>query len=188
MYHPSGLNAAELVALEGFFEWCASERDAGRLEILTVGGLMSARIDSADRHDLLAAPGVGGPAWEGWDVPAAQWSLLQENGQDVARIRTPTAVLGKDFQVGGHGGSSRQLRVAMRSRRGCRVRLEVFDAGSPASLHVTKDVVLPGSPAFVPVHQYLTLPLTGTDTLRVSVTASTGGGDLDVRQPGLLAS
>ncbi|WP_162943621.1 polysaccharide deacetylase family protein [Arthrobacter celericrescens] len=188
MYHPSGLNAAELVALEGFFEWCASERDAGRLEILTVGGLLTARIDSAVRHDLLAAPGVGGPAWDGWNVPAEQWTLLQEDGRDVARSRTPTAVLSRDCPLGRHAGSPRQLRVFLRTLRGCRVRLQVFDAGSPEGLNVTKDVVLRGSPGFVPVEQYLTLPLTGTETLRVSITATTGGGDIDVRQPELLAA
>ncbi|WP_115788795.1 polysaccharide deacetylase family protein [Arthrobacter silvisoli] len=188
MYHPSGLNAAELTALEGFFEWCASERDAGRLEILTVGGLMTARIDSADRHDLLTAPGVGGPAWDGWNVPDEQWTLLQEDGQDFARSRTPTAVLGRDIPLDGHAGSPRQLRVSLRSLRGCRVRLRVFDAGSAAGLNVTKDVVLQGSPGFVPVRQYLTLPLTGTDTLRLSITATAVGGDLDVRQPELLAA
>ena len=185
MYHPNGLSEAGLKALEGFFEWCASERDAGRLEILTVGGLMMARIDSAARHDLLADTGAGA-SWDGWGLSGAQWNLLPEDGQPFARSRAKTAVMGKTFTPGIHAGSPRQLRVSLRSRTGCRVRLEVFDAGSPQRLHVAKEVVLRASTVFIPVHQYLTLPLTGTGSLRVRITAT--GRGCDVRRPELLAA
>ena len=187
MYHPSEINAADLAAIESFFAWCASEREAGRLDILTVGGLMLAHIDSSVRHDLLGGSPGFSKGWNGWNGSAAKWSIRSEQGAYFARRGASSTALSKDFQPGGHAGSTRQLRVSVRSSTGVRLTLEVFDLESPQRFHTAQNVTIRGAGTFTPLDQYLTLPLTGTRTVRVRITP-TSGGELHVRAPQLLAA
>ena len=187
MYHPSALDAAALAALEDFFAWCASERDAGRLDILTVGGLMLARIDSSSRHDLLGGDLGFRNGWNGWNGLSAKWSLRSEQGGYFARRGAASTGLFKDFLLGAHAGSTRQLRMSVRSGTGVRLKLEVIDAESPTRFSAARYITVRGSGTFTPLHQYITLPLTGTRTVRVRITPVTGG-ELLVQAPQLLAA
>jgi hypothetical protein len=187
MYHPSALDAADLAAIEDLFAWCASERDAGRLEILTVGGLMLARIDSSSRHDLLGGDPGFRNGWNGWNGLSATWSLRSEQGKYFARRGAASTGLFKDCLLGSSAGSTRQLRVAVRSGTGVRLKLEVLDPESPARFSTAKYVTVRSSGAFIPLQQYVTLPLTGTRAVRVRITPISGG-ELLVQGPQLLAA
>lgn len=186
MYHPSAVDSTDLAAIEAFLAWCAAERDAGRLEILTVGGLMMARFGSNVRHDLLGARGFGA-GWHGWNGSAGKWTIRAENGVYFARRGYLSTALTRDISVAVHAGSTRQLRIRMRSTSGTRVRLEVFDPESPARFQAAKVATLEKSAFFGPLHQYVTLPLMGTRVIRVRITPITGG-ELHVQEPQLLAA
>jgi len=187
MYHPSALDAAGLAALESLFAWCAAERDAGRLDILTVGGLMLARIDSSSRHDLLGGDQGFRKGWNGWNGLSAKWSLRAEQGGYCARRGAASTPLSKDCPLGAYAGSTRQLRMIVQSGTGVRFKLEVFDAESPARFSTAKYVTVRGSGTNTVLHQYITLPLTGTRTVRVQLTP-VSGGELLLQAPQLLAA
>ena len=187
MYHPSELSAADLAAIEDLFAWCASEREAGRLEILTVGGLMLARIDSQVRHDLLGGiPGFS-TGWNGWNGASAKWAIRSEPGGYFARRGASSTGLSKDSPLGAYAGSTRQVRAFVRSSTGVRLKLEVFDTESPARFYTSRTVTLRASGVFAPLQHYVTLPLTGTRTVQVRITP-TSGGELHVRAPQMLAA
>ncbi|WP_162943623.1 polysaccharide deacetylase family protein [Arthrobacter celericrescens] len=187
MYHPSALDAAGLAAVENLFAWCAAERDAGRLDILTVGGLMLARIDSPSRHDLLGGDEGFRNGWNGWNGSSAKWSLRAEQGGYYARRGAASTALSKDCPLGAYAGSTRQLRMSVRSGTGVRLKLEVFDVESPARFSTARTFTVRGSAAFSPLHQYVTLPMTGTQAVRVRLTP-VSGGELLVQAPQLLAA
>ncbi|WP_168404661.1 polysaccharide deacetylase family protein [Arthrobacter silvisoli] len=187
MYHPSSLNAAGLAAVEDLFAWCAAERDAGRLDILTVGGLMLAQLDGPSRHDLLGGDQGFSNGWNGWNGLSAKWSLRAEQGGHYARRGTRSTALSKDCALGVYAGSTRQLRMSVRSGTGVRLKLEVFDAESPARFSAARYVTVRGSGTNTALHQYVTLPLTGTRTVRVQLTP-VSGGELLVQAPQLLAA
>lgn len=187
MYHPSFIDSTDLPAIENFFAWCAAERDAGRLEILTTSGLMMANHQSTARHNMLSARTSFQSGWNGWNGAPAEWALQTESGTRHARRGSKSTPLIKDIPVGAYVGSTRQLRINMRSSGGVRVTFEVMDASSTTRLNIIRDVTLAPSAVFGPTHQYLTVPLTGTSQLRIRITPRSGG-DLHVREPELLAA
>ncbi|MDQ0865831.1 polysaccharide deacetylase family protein [Arthrobacter globiformis] len=187
MYHPSSLDTAGLQAIEQFMAWCAAERDAGRLEILTVTGLMMSSFSGSIRHNLLSGTSSFKSGWNGWNGSAARWILQKEPAAWYARRGAQSAALFKDVLIGDHAGSVRQLRIPFRSPQGTRVRIEVFDVHFPGHLRVTREISLPASADFRLVHQYLALPLTGTSIVRVQITPLSGG-ELHVQEPQLLAA
>jgi hypothetical protein len=187
MYHPSLVDDGDLQAIEGFFAWCAQERDAGRLEILTTTGLMMSSFSSTSRHDLLSVSSSFGSGWNGWNGSAAKWALRTEAGVSYARRGSVSLALCKDVPSGPYAGSARQLRVLMRSTTGVRVKVEVLDPADPGALHVAKTVTLLPGGDFQQVHQYLILPLLGTPRVQVRITPISGG-ELHVREPRLLAA
>lgn len=187
MYHPSLVDDTDLQAIEDFFAWCARERDAGRLEILTTSGLMMASFSTSSRHDLMSAGAsfVGG--WNGWNGAAANWARRTDTGVSYARRGSLSLALFKDVPTDVYAGSARQLRVLMRSTTGVRVKVEVLDPANPGSLNAAKTVTLPPAAGFQQVHQYLILPLTGALRVRVRITPISGG-ELHVQEPRLLAA
>ncbi len=187
MYHPSLVDDTDLQAIEGFFAWCARERDAGRLEILTTTGLMMASFSTSPRHDLLSAGASFISGWHGWNGAAANWARRTDSGVTYARRGALSQPLFKDVPVGGYAGSARQLRVSMRSTTGVRVKVEVLDPANPGSFSAAKTVPMPPAADFQQVHQYVILPLTGTPRVRVRITP-VSGGELHVQEPRLLAA
>lgn len=187
MYHPSLVDDTDLQAIEGFFAWCARERDAGRLEILTTTGLMMASFATLPRHDLLSAGAGFLAGWNGWNGATASWARRTDSGVTYARRGALSQPLFKDLAVGGYAGSARQLRVSMRSTTGVRVKVEVVDPAYPGSFSAAKTVTLPPAAGFQKVHQYVILPLTGTLRVRVRITP-VSGGELHVQEPRLLAA
>lgn len=187
MYHPSALDMAGLEAIEQFMAWCAAERAAGRLEILTVTGLMASSFSGIVRHDLLSTTSSFRSGWNGWNGVAARWNLLRVSGASYASRSAQSTALFKDVLLEDHAGSVRQLRIPLRAVEGARVRIDVFDLDSPVQFRLTRDITLLPSAGFGLVHQYLTLPLTGTRLIRVRITPLSGG-DLHVQEPQLLAA
>lgn len=187
MYHPSLVDDTDLQAIEGFFAWCARERDAGRLEILTTTGLMMSSFTTSTRHDLLSASASFKAGWNGWNGAAANWARRTDSGVTYARRGSISTALYKDVPTGVYAGSARQLRVSMRSSTGLRVKIEVFDPVSPGSFNAAKTITLSPAAGFQQVHQYIILPLTGTPRVRVRITP-VSGGELHVQEPRLLAA
>ena len=187
MYHPNLVNDEDLAALESFFAWCANERDTGRMEILTVSGLMMSDFKSTGRHDLLGAGSTFRRGWGTWNGAASKWAIRSEDGTFFARRGAASGPLECDFLVGVHAGSSRQLRLKIRSTSGARVRVEIFDPAAHAAFTSTTDVMLTSSGVFGNVHKYVTLPLTGSRVLRVRITPLSGG-EIHVQHPELLAA
>jgi hypothetical protein len=187
MFHPSLVDDTDLQAIEGFFAWCARERDAGRLEILTTSGLMMADFSTSSRHDLMSAGASFVAGWNGWNGSAANWARRTDTGVSYARRGSLSLALFKDVPVGVHAGSARQLRVSMRSTTGVRVKVEVLDPAYPGSFTAAKTITLPPAAGFQQVHQYAVLPLTGTPRVRVRITP-VSGGELHVQEPRLLAA
>lgn len=187
MYHPSLIDTTDLAAIEDFFVWCAEERSAGRLEILSSTGLMMASFGSSVRHNLVSSKPSFRDGWNGWNGAVAGWAMRTEEGIKYARRGSRSTTLAKDLGIGPYVGATRQLRIPMRSTTGVKARVEVFDSASRSRLLVTKDLVLPRGERFSNVHQYLTLPLTGTPRISISITLRSGG-ELHVREPQLLAA
>jgi len=187
MYHPSLVDDIDLQAIEDFFAWCASERNAGRLEILTTTGLMMSSFSGSSRHDLMSAGASFAGGWNGWNGSTGNWARRVDPGATYARRGSRSLALFKDVPVGTYAGSARQLRVAMRSSTGVRVKLEVFDPANPAFFTAAKTITLSPAPDFHLEHQYLILPLIGTPRVRVRITPLSGG-ELHVQEPRLLAA
>lgn len=187
MYHPSLVDDTDLQAIEGFFDWCARERDAGRLEILTTTGLMMASFSTSSRHDLLSAGASFIAGWNGWNGAAANWARRTDSGVTYARRGSKSTALFKDVATGVYSGSARQLRVPVRSTTGVRVKIEVLDPANPGSFNAAKTITLSPAAGFQQVHQYVILPLTGTPRVRVRVTPLSGG-ELHVQEPRLIAA
>jgi peptidoglycan/xylan/chitin deacetylase (PgdA/CDA1 family) len=187
MYHPSLVDDTDLQAIDGFFAWCARERDAGRLEILTTTGLMMSSFTSSSRHDLLSVTASFQAGWNGWNGAAANWARRTDSGVTYARRASQSTALFKDVATGAYSGSARQLRVPMRSTTGVRVKIEVLDPANPGSFNAAKTITLSPAAGFQQVHQYVILPLTGTPRVRVRVTP-VSGGELHVQEPRLLAA
>ena len=187
MYHPSLVDDTDLQAIEGFFAWCARERDAGRLEILTTTGLMMSSFSTSSRHDLLSVSSSFKAGWNGWNGLAANWARRTDSGVTYARRGSQSLALFKDVPTGIYTGSARQLRVAMRSTTGLRVKVEVLDPANPGSFNAEKYITLYPATGFQQVHQYIILPLTGTPLVRIRITP-VSGGELHVQEPQLLAA
>jgi peptidoglycan/xylan/chitin deacetylase (PgdA/CDA1 family) len=187
MYHPSLVDDTDLQAIDGFFAWCARERDAGRLEILTTTGLMMASFSTSSRHDLLSAAASFLNGWNGWNGAVADWARRTDSGVNFARRGSQSLALFKDVPVGPYAGSARQLRVLMRSTTGVRVKVEVLDPANPGLFAVAKTITLPPAEGFQQAHQYVILPLTGTPRVRVRITPISGG-ELHLQEPRLLAA
>lgn len=187
MYHPSLVDDVDLQAIEVFFAWCARERNAGRLEILTTTGLMMSSFSSSSRHDLVSSGAGFARGWNGWNGPTANWARRTDSGVSYARRGSRSLALFKDVQVGAYAGSARELRVSMRSTTGVRVKLEVLDPGSPGSFTSAKTLSLSPAAGFQQAHQYVILPLTGSPRVRVRITPLSGG-ELHVQEPRLLAA
>lgn len=187
MYHPSLVDDADLRAIEDLFAWCARERSAGRMEILTTSGLMMAKYSSRSRHDLLSAGVSFGGGWHGWNGAAAGWARRTEAGTAYARRGSRSSALYKDVAVGIYAGSPRELRVALRSATGVRVKLEIYDPDNPGVFRASRTVAVLPSEDFRYSYQHLILPLTGTPRVRIRITALSGG-ELHLREPRLLAA
>lgn len=187
MYHPSLVDDNDLGAIEAFFVWCARERDLGRLEILTTTGLMMSSFGRSSRHDLMSAETSFAGGWNGWNGSAARWARRTDAAANYARRGSRSLALFRDVPVGAYAGSARQLRVALRSTTGVRVKLEIFDPANPAAFNAARTVALPPATGFHLQHQYVILPLTGTPWIRVRITPLSGG-ELHVQEPRLLAA
>lgn len=187
MYHPSLVDDVDLAAIEDFFAWCANERDAGRLEVLTTTGLMMSSFTSNERHDALGSGNTFSKGWSGWNGGSSKWAICTEAGTSFARRGSASGELFKDFPINASGGSTRQLRILARSAAGIRLRVEVLDPSNPALFNSVTTMALPASTGFRPVHKYVTLPLVGTSTFRVRITP-VSGGELHLQHPELLAA
>ncbi|WP_165968654.1 polysaccharide deacetylase family protein [Arthrobacter crusticola] len=187
MYHPNLIDPIDLHAIEGFFAWCAAERRVGRLEVLSSTGMMAAKFGSAQRHNMLSSTASFSGGWNGWNGSTANWALLTEGGTRYARRGSGSTSLSKDVNVGSYAGSTRQLRIPLRSTTGASVRIEILDAASPSRLLITRDATLPKSANFADINHYLTLPLRDTARLRVRITPRSGG-EIHLHEPKLLAA
>ena len=127
MLHPNQLDANNRMSLALFDEvcaWVASERDAGRLDVLTMSGVALADPSSDWRHDLT-------PALSAWSKSG-----------DTYSVQVPV------YFVPFAGGSTRQVRVVCSQATSVSVRVRA--TGAPMDVSQTVQASA-GVPVFVPV-------------------------------------
>ena len=127
MAHPNQIDNAGRISLALFDElcaWVAAERDAGRLEVLTMSGVALADPSTDYRHNLA-------PALSAWSKTGDTYSVT------VPVYFVPFA-----------GGSTRQVRVVC--TQDTTVTVQVSTTGAPMDVSRTVQAVA-GVPVFVPV-------------------------------------
>ncbi len=186
MLHPNtvdfGSSNITTSVLGEILDYMVAERDAGRAMILTVTGMLHADPSRTTRHNLIRDPAfINGLA-----------RYAGTTGYTVAgniASTTTGGVLSQSIAFDTHAyakGSTREAYAEFRAPAGAVVRVHLVDTTSSATYEVTKDVTLPASTNWVTVRQPLSIPTTGSTTLRFEF-GRVSGGAIDVRNPGLLA-
>ena len=127
MLHPNQIDNAGRISLalfDEFCSWIAAERDAGRLEVLTMSGVALADPSTDYRHNLA-------PALSAWSKTGDTYSVT------VPVYFVPFA-----------GGSTRQVRVVCSQDTTVSVQVSTTDAPMDVSRTIQ---ALAGVPVFVPV-------------------------------------
>ena len=189
MMHPNVLDLTGKITTADWFsvlEYAAAERDAGRLLVLTTGGLLMADSRISTRHNLVRNAGFKGGfgQWAG----TSGWSAGDAEGE----VKTTTGgLLYQTFNLdtlASHAGGVREIYAQVKSTAGATVSLQLEDTTTPANYTMpSKDVVIPGDGQWHDVRTFATLPLTGTGTLTLRM-GRISGGDVTLRKPGLLAA
>lgn len=184
MLHPSQVDEAGKISssvLHAIMDYLADERDAGRLLLLSMSGLLLADVRHSYRHNLLANGNFNGLT--GW-AAAGGWTT---NGEFARSTDSAAGMLTQTVSMMDRkaaAGRVRELRAEFRSAAGAVVRVTATHAGT--GLSVSRDVTIPAGDTFRPVSQYLTVPMTAA-SMAVSV-GRVSGGAVDVRKVGLLAA
>lgn len=185
MLHPQfvGLpNRMDWDQVAAVLDFIAAERDAGRLMLLTLGGLALADATATHRHDLIRDPtfSEGSTRWagKGWtmytgtvasSVPGSRLSQLV----DLSR---------KEWALGG----SRELQWVLSSDGGGQATILVEDSDNPDSFRAARTVEIPRGRT-IKVNQFCTIPFRETKSLRVAVVL-TQGNDLRASEAHLFAA
>lgn len=176
MSHPNAFGQSgrmPLAELERLLAHIATERDAGRLAVLTVGGLSVADTGSTNRHDLVINPTFenGLSRWS-----ASGWTTTADGTQSPATgavLRQSQSLRQRTWAL----GSPREVLVKVRSAAGADVSVRAATSNF-GSLDVTRTFEIPAGstwatlrlPIVLP-HNVLTSPAV---TLTLEVSAASG--------------
>ncbi|SDW32709.1 hypothetical protein SAMN04487912_102339 [Arthrobacter sp. cf158] len=177
---PGGITSAVLGEI---LDYMVAERAAGRAMVLTVSGMLNADPERTTRHNLVrdsaftsGLTNYAGTA--GWTAAAG-----------VASTSTG-GLLSQSFVLADHNyaaGSTRELYMEVRATAGAIVKLRASDSTTPANFDTSSgDVTLPASSDWVTVRKILSIPTTGTATVKLEY-GRVSGGLVEIRKPSLLA-
>lgn len=178
MMHPNMLTLDGRITttvLTQIFDWIVSERDAGRLVVLTTSGLLVADARTSYRYNVLR--GFGTSVWTnttGWTIAGSTATGLSNAGVMSGSVSLAN--------LGHITGRVRELVVEARSTSGATLRMGVD--GSP-SLSVAKGIAVPSGNTWRTYRIPFTIPATAS-----SLTLSLGrlsGGAMDMRNPSIQA-
>lgn len=186
MVHPNIIDLGGYITtaiLAEILDYIVAERDAGRLEVLTVSGLLAADPARTTRHNMVrdGAFGQGLTHWTqttGWTVAG-----------DVATGSTSAGLLTQNVAVADMAwvaGSARMVSALFRAPAGAVVTVQVSDAASDAAWDSVRTVTLPASESWVTVRQPVCIPAAGTTTVRARF-GRVSGGAIEMREPCLTA-
>lgn len=171
MLHPSQIGVAGVTAslLRTLFEWIATERDAGRLIVLSPSGLMLADASHTHRRNLARFGdfrSLGSRTWtSAWDNRTG-WSRA-DTGGFYYLASTSGATLGQDLRytiVDQHRGALFETSALVRSPTGGTARIGTTSL--PGGLN---DVSLPASETWQRIRQFSTIPLDADSSWNISV-------------------
>ena len=167
MLHPANvgnLNMIDLTRVEAIFAHLAAERDAGRIEILTLGGWMMADIRSTWRLNL--APRLA--AWTLGTATIDDEGVATISGSEIS---TPINLANAEQYKGGIF----EIAVDVRATGPGTATITVAD--NSGAVNATRTIT--PSSAWQTARQAFTIPRTGTTGLTVTVS----GTALQVRTP-----
>lgn len=182
MLHPNNLDKAgdysTTTAYKALLTQLATLRDQGKIEILTVSGLLCADSDS-DKWTQIIRDGVfanGLTKWLGTSGWTATGGVASTAG---------TTLLAQSQSMLRHGwmrGGTMQLRAEVRATTGAVVRLQQVSDLDAANWTAEKDATLPASSSWVPVRLNACVPLTlSADDSAWAKIGRVSGGTVEVR-------
>lgn len=196
MIHPNMIDADGSITtavLGEILDFMVTERDAGRAMILTVSGMLNADPERFTRHNLVRDSAFVNSFtnWAGTTGWTASGGLSDDGFVVDGVAQTSTGgLLSQSFTVADHiyaAGSARELYMEVRATGGATVKARASDSTTPANFDTsTGDVILPASANWVPVRKILSLPTTGTTTVKLEF-GRVSGGLVEIRRPSLYA-
>ena len=184
MLHPSQLDLdgkMRTTVLHEILDFLADERDAGRLTLMSMGGLFLADAGHGNRNNLLSNPSFSGlTGWSSTGSWEANGSFARTRSAEAGMLTQTVAMSDRKWAA----GRVRELNAQFRSASGGVARLSVANVAT--GLNVSKDVPVPAGDGWVAASAFVTIPLSATN-LVVSV-GRVSGDVMDVQRPGLLAA
>ncbi|ASR80080.1 tail protein [Arthrobacter phage Correa] len=187
--HPSQLDrGAGYITSQVFSEildYVMAEWDAGRLEVLTVTGMLHADTERKTRNNLVRDTNftIPGTYWSGY----TQYSFSNGVATSSASGGMLSHFVNLDSSQSWAKGSARMLSAEFASSAGATVRIRAYNYENPSQLDVSRDVVLPsGSTNFKKLRQPIHLPTSGISNLRVEF-GRVSGGSIQLKNPRLEA-
>lgn len=188
MLHPNmvdnGAGFITSAVLAEIFDYLVAERDAGRLEVLTVTGALNADTERTTRNNLVRDPKMTNTA--AYWVGTAGWSV-------AAGVATGTAaagMMGTNVNLSGTSGwakgSARQLAARFKGNPGDVVKVRAYDLANAAVFDVSREFTLTDT-NWKTVRRNLHIPTTGTNDLRLEFGRVSGGAGIQWETPRLEA-
>lgn len=182
MLHPRfltyGKQYTSVGDLDAFLSYIARLRTAGKLEVMTVGGLAHAQSGSRQRLNLVAGgdfPETSAQLFEG----TYGWERVLDESRKVQRSFVRNSSPGlltqmvPGWRVAPHRGAVFEIVAHVRSRSGATAVI-----GSPSIDHALTEYEIPDGNRWRMVRQYVTIPLDSRDPF--TVTVGTRRGTVDV--------
>lgn len=178
MLHPrllgSSSESTTLAELDDFLGYVAGLRDAGQLEVMTLGGMVHAKSGDNRRLNLLNA-GHFPEDWASVWGATSGYARLVENGVGFVRTsstaRITQTILNR--RVTPHRGAMFEIAATVRTTTSGTVRLEI-----PAMAGVSRDFAMTATQGWHEVRQFVTFPLNASDNYEVHVGRVTGSVDI----------
>lgn len=175
MVHPSLIGTEGKITaavLNELLAYMASERDAGRIEVMTASGLTLADIRHGSRFNLLPNGDfrTGLTGWSG----VTGWSA--ENGKATANVSAGVMSLTQSIAgLGQFYGTQCEMSAVFRAGTSdVVVRVQVEDASAPDNMRSFREETIPAGMT-TRVRAFATVPATGTTALRFQVGRVSGG-------------
>lgn len=163
--------------LTEILDYIAAERDAGRIDVLTVSGLLCADPYIDRRHNMLRTPDFSNTVnWSG----TSGWSFAGNEGtaQAGAGVLTQTHSVGRTSWV---AGSVREALLDITAEAPATVRVSVSD---DAGQTVSETVDHPGDRSIHTVRRPFTIP---KDAVTITYRVEVMDGTATIKNPGLNA-
>ncbi|ASR80272.1 tail protein [Arthrobacter phage Heisenberger] len=183
MLHPSQMDTAGNITTTTFNEimdWIASERDAGRLVVLSTSGLFLADMHSSVRHNLLRNPELQGT--NGWNTSGyTGFTGFAQSNTSAGQISQNIDLTNRAH----HAGSLREITAKFTAdSSGGIARLQIEHVA--AGINVVKDVTLSANEVKT-VRFSALMPIWSGSNLPTYRAGRLSGGAIKVENPGVLA-